>query len=164
MAKRIKPIQVKEQTKFSINSGTKSQKQQNERIEETYDVENYLNPLRHFQLVFIATRHDYRSPRFKRHGFIIQTAFHRQINEFEWPWPLEYFRTTCRLTSLTWNMHTLIIHNVRTFKARIHRDELSFCAHYRAFCRFLSSMSLVKQFRLINDQPFIAKKINRLVT
>lgn len=83
MAKRIKPIQVKEQTKFSINSGT--QKQQNERMEETYDVENYLNPLRHFQLVFIATRHDYRSARFKRHGFIIQTAFHRQINEFEWP-------------------------------------------------------------------------------
>lgn len=101
MAKRIKSIQVKEQTKFSINSGTKSQKQQNERMGETYDVENYLNPLRHFQLVFITTRHDYRSPRFKRHDFIIQTAFHRQINEFEWPWPLEYFRTTCRLTSLT---------------------------------------------------------------
>lgn len=158
MAKRIKSIQVKEQMKFSINSGTKSQKQQNERIEETYDVENYLNPLRHFQLVFIATRHDYRSPRFKRHGFIIQTASHRQINEFEWPWPLEYFRTTCRLTSLTWNMHTLIIHNVRTFKARIHRDELS--------CLLQIPVVDVVGETVPLDQwsTFYREKINRLVT
>lgn len=84
---------------------------------------NYLNPFRRFQLIFIATRHDYRSPIPTARRFIIQTAFRGQINEFEGT--EEYFHTTRRLTSLPRNMHTPITHNIRPFEARVRRDSIS---------------------------------------
>ena len=126
----------------------------------TRDVGNYLNPVRRFQLIFIATRHDYRSHRSRKAAVLLfRRRFVGELTSSSDHGRQEYFRTTVSSNVVNArNTRAPIIHNIGTLNTRIHRDVVSTGIVNTLSLWLLSAISLLRA-----QMAFNRERINRYI-